>query len=260
MMTIPTRIPHAKRLLAMAAFLLLPLGLYSQEAGKWRAHMAYRDITDIQQGGQTLYVLASDNLYTYNQNDQSLQTYDKTNGLSDCEIAFIRWGGSTARKLIIVYSNGNIDFMDAKGGIVNLSDYYSKSMTEDKTVNEVDIIGQYAYLSTNFGIVKVDMDKEQVSETYNLGFAVNYAYVSNGYLHAASSTHGDYQGLLSDNLLDKTVWQRTGNYTPRSHTIDPDLLAIAKTLDPGGLGYNRFGYMKFTGGTLYTVGGGFTDL
>ncbi len=55
-----------------------------------------------------MYVLASNSLYTYNKNDQSIKTYDKVNGLSDTDIRFIAWN-KIARRLVIIYSNNNID-------------------------------------------------------------------------------------------------------------------------------------------------------
>ena len=95
--------------------------------------MAYYDVQDVKKGGSVLYVLASDNLYSYNEGDGSIQTYDKVNGLSDCGIAKIEWNSSVG-KLIIVYSDYNIDMLDAKGNITNLSDFYSATISGDKTV------------------------------------------------------------------------------------------------------------------------------
>ena len=113
--------------------------------------MAYYDVQDVKKGGSVLYVLASDNLYSYNEGDGSIQTYDKVNGLSDCGIAKIEWNSSVG-KLIIVYSDYNIDMLDAKGNITNLSDFYSATISGDKTVNNIYMSGRFAYLSTGFGI------------------------------------------------------------------------------------------------------------
>ena len=109
--------------------------------------MAYSDVQWVEQGGNKLYVLASNSLYTYNKNDQSIQTYDKINGLNDSDIRFISWN-KVAHKLVIVYSDYNIDLMDDKGEVINVPDYYMKSMTADKTVNGIDMNGSYCYLST----------------------------------------------------------------------------------------------------------------
>lgn len=226
------------------------------QIGTWKAYMAYHDITEIEKGGNILYVLASDNLYSYNTNDHSIQTYDKTTVLSDCGIAHIAWCQG-AKSLVILYSNNNIDILDQSDNITNLSDYYNKSMTEDKTVYSIDINGQYAYLSTGFGIVIINVSKAEITNTYNLGFRVDYSYVENNYIYAASSTNGLYRGLMTDNLLDKSNWSRVGDYVSRTKTVDPELLALAQTLDPGGPKYNYFGFMRFTQGRLYTCNGVF---
>lgn len=203
-----------------------------------------------------MFVLASGNLYSYNENDQSITTYDKINGLSDNGIAHIAWCRG-ARRLVIVYQNQNIDLLDASGNIVNMPDLYNYAITQDKTVFSIDTDGSYAYLSTGFGIVKINVAQAEVSDTYNLGFRVDYSYVSNNQLFAASSTNGLYSGPVNGNLADKNNWTRSGNYVARTKTIDPQLLARAQTLSPGGPKYNYFGAMKFKHGRLYTSGGGY---
>lgn len=241
-------------LLTLSLLRLSILNGNAAEIGTWKAYMAYHDIKEIEKGGNILYVLASDNLYSYNTNDQSIQTYDKANTLSDCGISHIAWCQG-AKSLVILYSNNNIDILDQSDNITNLSDYYNKSMTENKTVYSIDINGQYAYLSTGFGIVIVNVSKAEITNTYNLGFRVDYSYVENNYIYAASSTNGLYRGLMTDNLLDKSNWSRVGDYIPKTKTIDPELLALAQTLNPGGPKYNYFGFMRFTQGRLYTCGG-----
>ena len=247
-----------KRLFALALFAVTCLlNIHAGRIGSWKAYMAYHDITEIEKGGNMLYVLASDNLYSYNTNDQSIQTYDKVNALSDCGIAHIAWCQG-AKSLVILYANNNIDLMDNRGEVVNMSDYYNKSMTDDKTVNSIDVSGNNAYLSTGFGIVAINVAKAEILNTYNLGFKVDYSYIENNYIYAASSTNGLYRGTLTDNLLDKSNWNRVGDYTPRYKNIDPELLSIVQTLNPGGPKYNHFGFMRFVNNQLYTSGAGFS--
>lgn len=229
---------------------------YSHAAsiGTWKTYMAYHDVTEIEQGGNIVYVLASKNLYTYNTGDQSIHTYDKVNGLSDCNIAHIAWC-QNAKRLVIIYENQNIDLLDTKGNITNISDYYSKNMTDDKTINDIFVSESTAYLSTGFGVMKVNVSDAEISNTYNLGFPVQYTYTEGNYLYAASATKGLYQGDMRTNLLDKNNWKRVGEYTERTKTLDPELLALVNSLQPGGPKYNLFGFMQFLNGQLYTCGG-----
>ena len=64
--------------LALLLCLCLPV-----RATLWRSYTAYSDITQVQKAGNTLYVLASKRLFAYNTADQSIQTFDRINGLSD---------------------------------------------------------------------------------------------------------------------------------------------------------------------------------
>ena len=223
--------------------------------GTWKNYLAYSDISQVEKGGNIIYVLASEGLYSYNTNDQSIQIYDKVNGLSDCGISFISWNNA-AKKLVIIYSNNNIDLMDNNSQIENISDYYNKTMTADKTIYGIDMSGVYAYISTGFGIIKLNVKQAEISDSYNLGFRVNYSYIEGNYIYAASPSNGMYRALLTDNLLDKNKWSRVGDYVVRNNTIDTELLAIAQTLSPGGPKYNSFGFMKYTNNALYTCNGG----
>ncbi len=230
--------------------------IHAQGIGTWKNYMAYSEITDIQKAGNTLYILASNSLYSYNTQDQSIWTYNKAKNLNDCVIQAIGWS-QTAQKLIIIYETGNIDLMDKNDNISNISEYETKTMTEDKTIYGLDVIDQYAYMSTGFGIVKINLSEEEITNTYNLGFRVDYCYIEGNRIFAASSTQGIYSASLDDNLLDSSVWSYYSAYTPKDKTIDPDLLAIAETLSPGGPNKNWFYYLSFTNDRLYSAGGMF---
>lgn len=243
-----------KHIILTAAFIISTASATAEGIGTWRNYLAYSDITDVQQAGGTLFVLASESLYSYNTADQSITTYDKANALSDCGIQLIAWSAATSR-LAIVYDNGNMDLMQRDGTVTNLPDYYNYSTTLDKTVYGIDVAGTHAYLSTAFGVVDVNMADAEITGAYNLGFRVDYVYTEGNRIYAASSTDGTYSALMTANLLDPSSWTWTAPYTERPKTIDPELLATARTLRPGGPRRNLFAFMKFEHGKLYTCGG-----
>ena len=246
-----------KRYLLVAAFILLAYcNALAGGVGTWKNYLAYSDVQWVEEGSNKLYVLASNSLYTYNKNDQSIKTYDKVNGLSDTDIRFIAWN-KTARRLVIIYSNNNIDLLDDRGNVTNVPDYYLKTTMADKTVNGIDMSGVYCYLSTGFGLVKLNVAKAEISDSYNLSFPVNYSYIESGYIYAASQSNGLYRAALSANLLDRNNWTSVGTYVERPRTADAALLAQAKTLNPGGPKYNGFAYIQYLNNRLYTVPGMF---
>lgn len=271
--------------------LLTALSLSAQKIGQWNAYMAYGDITDIEPAGNMVYVLSSNDLFSYNVNDMSISTYNKMNVLNDTEISHIAWCNS-AKRLVIIYSNQNIDLLDNSGNVTNINDYYNKSMTEDKTINNITIDGNHAYLSTGFGILKVNIKDAEISNTYNLSMNITDCAISNNMIYAQTAS-GTYAGNTSDNLLDKNNWHIT--YDPISfndandiaisydngymeHTAydsnnkcywsnqsdgklqgykieDGNKTIIAENINPDGPKYNTFGFIKLVGDKLYTVNG-----
>ncbi len=247
----------SKKILILLSFLLLQVTSYRAIAaiGDWKAYMAYSEVQEIEQAGNLIFVQASNNLYVYNQNDQSIQTFSKMDYLSDCGIQHIAYN-KAAKRLLIFYSNANMDLMNISNyDVQNLSDYYSASTTGDKTVNDIYMYGKYAYMSNGFGIIKVNVADGEISDTYNLGFKVNWCEIKDSHIYAYSQTNGQYRALLNSNLLDKNNWSKVGGYVAKKQEDKSALKQIISTLQPGGPKYNNFFGMRFVNNLLYTCGG-----
>ena len=247
----------SKKILILLSFLLLQVTSYRAIAaiGDWKAYMAYSEVQEIAQAGNLIFVQASNNLYVYNQNDQSIQTFSKMDYLSDCGIQHIAYN-KAAKRLLIFYNNANMDLMNISNyDVQNLSDYYSASTTGEKTVNDIYMYGKYAYMSNGFGIIKVNVADGEISDTYNLGFKVNWCEIKDSHIYAYSQTNGQYRALLTSNLLDKNNWSKVGGYVAKKQEDKSALKQIISTLQPGGPKYNNFYGMRFVNNLLYTCGG-----
>ena len=111
--------------------------------------------------------------------DNFIETYSKIDGLSDNN-AFIIAYIDKEHVLFIGYENGNIDFFADDNTITNLPDIYNKNISADKKINEVFYYEGYLYLAMPFGIVKIDVSRNEVADTY-------YFRDSNGvYMNALS--------------------------------------------------------------------------
>lgn len=199
----------------------MTLPLSAIDKGSWEIYTSYNDITEIEPAGNQVFALASNGLFSYHIKNGSVTTYDKANTLSDFDINHIAWNKNT-KKLVITYTNGNIDLLDANGNIINIPDLYLKSMTDNKQINHIYISGTNAYLSLPFGIIKLDTKEGKILDTYKLGFNVNYSYIEDNCLYAASKEAGLYRGVLKNNLIDKNNWEKTGNFkeqTKNSTTV-----------------------------------------
>ena len=231
----------------------------SAQVGTWKNYLSYNHIEQIYAAGDDIFVRASNGLYLYNKKDQSITTFDKINGLSDTNIKLIGWS-KQAKRLIAVYQNSNIDLVETNGTITNISSLYSKTMTEDKTVNNVFIQGQFAYLSTGFGIVKVNMQKAEITETYHLGKNITATSIKNNTIYAKIDDATVLSAPLTSNLLDPGNWVETAEYPADTFVFDQSdwetYYDLISTLDPGGPKYNYFAFMRFINDRLYTSGGG----
>ena len=246
-------------LLLIAQLSIINCQLSIAQIGTWRAFMSYYEPQQIiKAGSNTLFVRASNSLYSYHLNDHSITTYDKVNTLSDTYISYIAWS-QQAKRLIIVYQNGNIDLMDLQENVTNISSLYTKTLTESKTVNNVYINQQYAYLCMPFGVIKVNMERAEISETYMLNQNIQAVVIDNTSIYARNDQGTVYSALLSTNLIDKSNWNATDTYPAfTTDTADWDAyIDIVKTLKPDGPYYNQFYESKIVNGKLYTTGGAF---
>lgn len=149
---------------------MLCLSVTAQQLGTWRLHLSYYIATKSEAGGSTIYSLMNGNLLSYDTEDGEVRTYDHMDILSDVGIAYIAYSNE-ADKLLIVYSNGNIDLLDKDDNVQNLSSLKDKTML-NKEVANVSIAGSMAYLATGFGFVEVDMKEGVFRNTYRLPFTI----------------------------------------------------------------------------------------
>ncbi len=248
--------------------------------GTWKVYPSYSDVSDIVPTGREVFVLASQSLYSYNVNDGSLRTYSNNDLLNGCNIQNIAWVNA-AKKLVITYSDYTIDLLSLNGDVENISALANKQTTDDKTINSIYVDGQYAYLATGFGIVKVNAKDATIADTYNLGCKVNYCYISENHLYAASESKGLLKCVLTANLLNKNEWTSAGDYkkqTKEKYVYDStnkcywatdtdskltkyqksengSFEAISTGVIPDGPQYNEHNYILYNNGRILSVRG-----
>ena len=142
--------------------LILPLALLLASAATafaddvdWKVYASYHNPTKCVMLAGRIYVLANGDLYSYDPEDQSIETYDKATVLSDFGIYDIQLSSNT-NELVLLYGNGNIDLLSADGTVHNISELKSKTLP-DKTLNDVLADGSTLYISTNSGLVELDL-------------------------------------------------------------------------------------------------------
>ncbi len=207
---------HSGLLFLLLAFSSLFTSAFSQEIGigEWRDHLPYRKVIAVAEAGNIIYAATPYSIFFLNTEDNSINRLSKINGLSDVGISSIKYNPELD-VLVIAYSNANIDLLK-DGKIINLSDIKRKPILGNKTINRIVFIGKRAYLACGFGIVVLDIEKEEFPEPiYYIGpegSAVNVndiAYNPVDSLIYAASDAGIYHAqFYGSNLANYAEWTR----------------------------------------------------
>ncbi len=197
-----------KRLFISLAVLLSLVTLFETKAaiGDWTLHTSYHNATYCQVAKNKIYVLSNGSLFSYNKEDNEIRTYDKINTLSDTNISFISYC-SNINALVIIYKNTNIDLLYDDETVYNISDFKNSNIT-NKIINNICIIENNIYISTNFGIVELDLNKKEFNNTHTMNKNVLCCYNYDNYIYAGTD-EGLYVGKVTSNLLDNRNWIKT---------------------------------------------------
>lgn len=151
---------------AFTVFLVPPL--FGQVAiGQWRDHLPYSQGVQVVDAGDYLYYAAEYGLFKYHKSSGDIERVSKVTGLSDIGFSAIEWSEDN-QTLVIAYGNTNIDLIQ-DGSVINVPDIKDKSILGNKTIHKIHIIGDFAYLACGFGIVVLDVVKNEIKDTYYIG-------------------------------------------------------------------------------------------
>lgn len=198
-------------LIILSIFLYLGNGVAQDiPIGTWRDHLPYADAISVTQGNNIIYCATNSAVFTFNKTDNSIERLNLVNGLSDINPNKIKFNPYNS-KVIIAYKNGNIDVLDANKKITNIPFILTSSIVGSKKINHIFIKNQFAYLSTDFGIVVLNTDKLEITDTYFYGalgsdMITNSVTMDSQNIYAASTQGIYFASLTSNNLADFNNW------------------------------------------------------
>ena len=163
-------------------FLSLFLWLTAEKAlayGEWTFHLAYQDVTACQPAGNRVYVLSDGNLFACDVPTSEVTFCSKQTGLSDKGIRFMGYS-DTQRLLVLVYENGNIDLLDDEGNVGNMPEL-KNAYSDNLVLNNLCVRGDTACISTDEGVVCINLARREVEGYYRLGQRVYDATVFDGF-------------------------------------------------------------------------------
>jgi hypothetical protein len=229
-------------------------------AGSWEAHPAYTDYVQAVLLGDKIYVRsATGNLFLYDPTDGTTQTLSRLDGLSG-NLAATLVGDAGGTRLVIIYTDGDIDVLHTNGNHTNLPDLKNKSLA-DKTINSAHIVGQRLYIAAGYGFSVVDLGSETFAESYLFNENCLEAFEQDGTLYMVTNS-GLYACPTTANAYDRTQWQAltAGSVTtPADPSTNAGLLASVTVAGPASSNLHALayggGYLRGIAGTPNIWGG-----
>jgi ligand-binding sensor domain-containing protein len=188
-------------------YMMLTLHAFAQlpPIGSWRVHHSYAGTLEVVKGDK-IYTATPQAIFSTTLTNQ-FEYFNKLTGLSEASIATIQYDHET-EQLVIAYSNNNIDVI--KGGLVkNIYDLVRTSRIQK--INSIYCEKGIAYVSTNIGVILIDLLKYEIKESWILGpngspIEIFSITKDSNFWYAATST-GIYKSPLSNtNLADAKSW------------------------------------------------------
>ena len=188
--------------------------------GTWRDHLPYEETIDVAIGADLVFAATPFSVFSYSSTDNSIELYSKTNGLAESSITAINYLDSL-KTLVVGYDNGNVDLIQ-NGAVLNINDIELSNFVGNKRINEITFKDDKAYLSAGFGIVVLDLQRKEVSDTWFINgqndiIEINELIFNDDHWYA-STKEGIFQAELNNPFL--------ANFEAWSKLIDlpfPDL-------------------------------------
>lgn len=176
---------------------LLMTGQYPQ--GVWVDNLSYNNGRFVVSSGNVIYCSTPSGIITADPSFGSVSKISTVTGLSESNLSTIGWSPETST-LIVAYASSNIDLIKGKT-IINIPDILRKSIPGLKEIYRIRTAGTRAYLACSFGIVVIDLTKEEIYDTWKPGTGTDTNPVydiafSGGRVYAATA-RGVFDASLS---------------------------------------------------------------
>lgn len=255
---------------ALIALLMCSLLGVSQSAriGEFYDHLPYHQASSICLTENKVFVGADKALFTYDLSDNSLETYSKVNKLSDLGINVLKYS-EKHKSVIIGYSNGNIDIV-TNNQVINVPDIERTTIQGYKSINNIYILEDFAFLSTGFGIVKLDIQQQEIKETFLIGdnstnVFVNdleffndtiYAATNEG-IYVANENSGNLSNFQNWTQINRNLGQSINAIEANDSILIYNISSEANNEDTiktyNGAKWDEFNYGEYKNENVYNI-------
>lgn len=209
-------IPFQKKIVITFILFAFLLQVFAQKKpGAWTDYLSYNNASRVTVSSNKVFCVSEGGIFYFDLQDNSVNKFAGNITLSDFGIKTIAYSDEN-NLLIIAYKNSNIDLVYSNSQVVNLSDIKRKQLTGDKSIYNISVKGNEAYLSCGFGIVVLNLEKQEIKDTYFIGENGEsiriYDVETDAQNIFAATENGIYKAdKNSSNLLDYKNWERDIN-------------------------------------------------
>lgn len=198
--------------------------------GTWRTHFSYYDTRHLADAGSRIYASAESGLYFFDKTDNSLTKLSKLNGLQEENISTLYYDPDSDQ-LLIGYHSGNLDVI-RDHQIINLDLTATSQVSGSKRLNHITTFGGFAFLATDFGVLKFDLERMEVRETYRqLGRGAEPLLVKQTAVFHDSLFLATAEGVIAASLTENVNLLDYHNWRRYSAGIPDEQVAIIAALD-----------------------------
>lgn len=185
------------KILSSLILVLISMFARAQQGGvgTWIDYLPYGEVHTVVKQGNKLYGATPFALVEIDLRDNAASRLSRVTGLSGTNVTAL--AASEVLNLVVVgYASGSLDIIEGNR-IRTYNDIQRSSGFPERGIQNIQIVGTEAYISTQFGIVKYNLDRREVRDTYLLGsggnpLQINSTTILNDTLYAATES-----GLLA---------------------------------------------------------------
>ncbi len=198
------------RIVSLFSFLCITFSVFAQQQQRWHQHLPYQKGEQLVATKNKIFCLTQSGLFSYSLADNEIIAYNRSNGLTDTEITAMgvaNWDDC----ILLGYKSGNIDII-RKGKISTIADIARFSAINNKSIRCITAYNKKVYLGTDFGVVILNINKNEITTTCYIGtdgsaLSVNDLAIFNNEIWAATKA-GIYKAATNAfNLADYASWQ-----------------------------------------------------
>jgi streptogramin lyase len=153
-----------RRMLAATLALVCVFAARGQIARNWETHASMRDVSRGAYADGVIWAASGGSLFSYHIADSAFRAYHKTDGLNGSRITALAidedgyvWTGA---------EDGKIDRLDPTTGAVRTLLDVALSQRPRKEINDIVVVGDEAYLATDYGATIVDRRTTGFKDTW----------------------------------------------------------------------------------------------